>query len=82
MSVQRFKSLLFKAAKLQQQIEHEQARRRPNFVRLLKLKKLRLLVTNRLLTVPRCAKFIAMELKLMSAQHLAASGLIKESWRS
>lgn len=50
MSVQRFKSLLFKSTKLQLEIEKEQRRAMPNWMRLLKLKKLRLLMKDKLRT--------------------------------
>ncbi len=48
MSVQHFKSLLFKSAKIQQEIEKEQKRRWPDWMRLLKLKKLRLAIKDRM----------------------------------
>lgn len=48
MSVRYFKSLLLKSSRLQQEIEAEQQRRRPDPFRLLKLKKLRLLIADRL----------------------------------
>jgi uncharacterized protein YdcH (DUF465 family) len=48
MSVQHFKSLLFKATQIQQEIEKEQSRRLPDWIRLLKLKKLRLRIKDRL----------------------------------
>ena len=48
MSVQRFKSLLFKSTKLQLEIEKEQRRAMPDWMRLLKLKKLRLVMKDKL----------------------------------
>jgi uncharacterized protein YdcH (DUF465 family) len=48
MSIQHFKSLLFKASKIQQQIEQEQRQRWPDTIRLLKLKKTRLQIKDRL----------------------------------
>ncbi len=48
MSVQRFKSLLFKATQIQREIEKEHSRRWPDWMRLLKLKKLRLLMKDKL----------------------------------
>ena len=48
MSVQRFKSLLFKATQIQREIEKEQSRRWPDWMRLLKLKKLRLAIKDKL----------------------------------
>lgn len=51
MSFQHFKSLLFKSARIEEQIEREQKRPRPDWMRLLKLKKLRLLIRDRLYRV-------------------------------
>lgn len=48
MSFRRFTSLLFKSAQLEEQIEREQRRRWPDWMRLLKLKKLRLLIKDRI----------------------------------
>lgn len=48
MSVQHFKSLLFKSAQIQQEIEKEYQRRWPDWMRLLKLKKLRLAIKDRM----------------------------------
>lgn len=48
MSIQHFKSLLFKSAKIQEEIEKEHQRRWPNWMRLLKLKKLRLAIKDRM----------------------------------
>lgn len=48
MSVQHFKSLLYKATQIQREIEKEQSRRLPDWMRLLKLKKLRLLMKDKL----------------------------------
>lgn len=48
MSVQHFKSLLFKSAKIQNEIEKEQKKRLPDWMRLLKLKKLRLAIKDRM----------------------------------
>jgi len=53
MSVQHFKSLLFKSAQIQQEIEKEQTRRLPDWMRLLKLKKLRLAIKDRLREMSR-----------------------------
>lgn len=48
MSVQHFKSLLFKSAKIQEEIEQEKNRRWPDWIRLLKLKKIRLVIKDRM----------------------------------
>ncbi|NWH07473.1 MAG: hypothetical protein HXY22_02300 [Alphaproteobacteria bacterium] len=48
MSVRHFKALLFKAAKIQKEIDREQKAARPDWMRLLKLKKLRLVLEDRL----------------------------------
>lgn len=48
MSVQYFKSLLFKSTQIQQEIEKEHQRRWPDWMRLLKLKKLRLAIKDRM----------------------------------
>ena len=48
MSVNHFKSLLFKSAHLQSEIDREHQRRWPNWLRLLKLKKLRLAIKDRI----------------------------------
>lgn len=48
MSVQHFKSLLFRSAKIQEEIEREHKRRWPDWIRLLKLKKLRLAIKDRI----------------------------------
>lgn len=53
MSVQHFKSLLFKSAQIQQEIEKEQSRHLPDWLRLLKLKKLRLAIKDRLQEITR-----------------------------
>lgn len=49
MSIQHFKSLLFRSAKIQEEIEKEHQRRWPNWMRLLKLKKLRLAIKDRMM---------------------------------
>lgn len=48
MSVRLFKSLLFKSTRIQQEIEREQARTWPDRWRLLKLKKIRLAIKDRM----------------------------------
>ena len=48
MSARLFKSLMFKVSHLQQQIEREHNRPAPNWSRLLKLKKLRLAIKDRI----------------------------------
>lgn len=48
MSVHKFKSLLFKSAQIQEEIEKEQNRRWPDWMRLLKLKKIRLAIKDRM----------------------------------
>jgi hypothetical protein len=48
MSVRLFKSLLFKSTRIQQEIEREQARPWPDRWRLLKLKKIRLAIKDRM----------------------------------
>jgi len=48
MSAKRFRSLLFKSAQLQQEIDKEHSRRMPDWMRLLKLKKLRLAMKDRM----------------------------------
>jgi hypothetical protein len=48
MSVRQIKNLLFKSAQLQQQIEREQNKFVPDKYRLLKLRELRLIVSERL----------------------------------
>ncbi len=48
MSVHHFKSLLFRSAKIQEEIEKEHQSRWPNWMRLLKLKKLRLAIKDRI----------------------------------
>ncbi len=48
MSVNHFKSLLFKSARLQSEIDREHQSRWPNWLRLLKLKKLRLAIKDRI----------------------------------
>ena len=53
MSVQHFRSLLFKSTQIQQEIEKEQNRRLPDWMRLLKLKKLRLAIKDRLQEITR-----------------------------
>lgn len=49
MSVRLFQALLFKSSQIQQKIEDESRRRLPDNLRLLKLKKLRLKIKDRLL---------------------------------
>ena len=53
MSVQRFRSLLFKSTQIQQEIEKEKNRRLPDWMRLLKLKKLQLAIKDRLQEIAR-----------------------------
>ncbi|MEZ5814328.1 MAG: hypothetical protein R3E13_06355 [Alphaproteobacteria bacterium] len=53
MSVQHFKSLLFKSAQIQEEIEKEHKRRWPDWMRLLKLKKIRLAIKDRLERIAR-----------------------------
>lgn len=48
MSVQHFKSLLFKSTRIQQEIDREHQRRWPDWMRLLKLKKIRLAIKDRM----------------------------------
>ncbi len=48
MSVKLLKSLLFKISQIQMQIEREQQRPRADWLRLLRLKKVRLLLSERL----------------------------------
>ena len=48
MSVKLFKSLLFKSTRIQKEIEREQARPWPDRWRLLKLKKIRLVIKDRM----------------------------------
>ena len=48
MSVKYFKSLLLKSVQIQQEIEKEQNRRWPDWIRLLKLKKIRLAIKDRM----------------------------------
>jgi uncharacterized protein YdcH (DUF465 family) len=49
MSVRLFKSLLYKSAQIQQEIEREQKHRWPDYFRLIKLKKVRLKIKDRIL---------------------------------
>ncbi|MFP4098418.1 MAG: DUF465 domain-containing protein [Alphaproteobacteria bacterium] len=53
MSVQHFKSLLFKSAQIQEEIEREHKRHWPDWMRLLKLKKVRLAIKDRLERIAR-----------------------------
>lgn len=53
MSARHFKSLLFKSTQIQQEIEKEQSRRLPDWLRLFKLKKLRLAIKDRLQGIAR-----------------------------
>lgn len=48
MSVQHLKSLLFRSARIQEEIDKEHRRSWPNWIRLLKLKKLRLAIKDRM----------------------------------
>ncbi len=48
MSVRHFKSLLFKSTQIQEEIEKEQDRRWPDWMRLLRLKKIRLAIKDRM----------------------------------
>ncbi len=48
MSFRRFKSLLLKSAQIDVQIEREHKRTWPDWLRLLKLKKLRLMIKDRI----------------------------------
>jgi hypothetical protein len=52
MSIQRFKSLLLKVTRIQSEIDREQRRALPDWVRLLKLKKLRLKIKDALMALP------------------------------
>lgn len=53
MSVRYFKSLLFKSARIQQEIEREQVKSWPDRWRLIKLKKIRLAIKDRMERVIR-----------------------------
>jgi hypothetical protein len=48
MSVRHFKALLFRAANIQTEIDREQKASRPDWMRLLKLKRLRLVLKDRI----------------------------------
>lgn len=48
MSVRLFKSLLFKSTQIEQEIEQERQRRLPDTFRLIRLKKIRLSIKDRL----------------------------------
>lgn len=48
MSIKYFRSLLFKSARIQEEIEREHRRRQPDWRRLNKLKKIRLAIKDRL----------------------------------
>lgn len=48
MSNEHFKSLLFRSSKIQEEIEKERSRPWPNWMRLLKLKKIRLAIRDRI----------------------------------
>lgn len=49
MSVRRFKSLLYKSSKLQAEIIKEQKRPKPDWLRLCRMKKLRLVMKDKML---------------------------------
>jgi uncharacterized protein YdcH (DUF465 family) len=49
MSARRFKSLLYKSSKLQAQIAKEQKRPKPDWLRLCRMKKLRLTMKDKML---------------------------------
>jgi uncharacterized protein YdcH (DUF465 family) len=51
MSVQYFKSLFYKFSRVQTEIKKEQGRRFPNWARLLKLKKIRLAIKDRMMRI-------------------------------
>lgn len=53
MSVKFFKSLLFKSTQIQSEIEREQNRVWPDWMRLLKLKKIRLSIKDKMLRLAR-----------------------------
>lgn len=61
MSVQKFKALLFRSALLQKEIERETKHRLPDWIRLLKLKKLRLAVKDRMTKLLRRQPTIVLE---------------------
>jgi len=52
MTIPFLKSLLIRSASLQREIEQEHARPRPDSLRLMKLKKLRLMIKDRLHRLP------------------------------
>lgn len=64
MSQQYFRSLLFKSGQIQEQIDVEQKQKRPNWLRLLKLKKLRLLIADRMHQLVRYNKPRLMPIQL------------------
>jgi hypothetical protein len=53
MSVRYLKSLLVRSAKIQEHIEHEQKRRWPDQFRLLRMKKIRLAIKDRIMRLVR-----------------------------
>lgn len=57
MSLHYLKSLLFRSAKIQEEIEREQGYRWPDWLRLLKLKKIRLLIRDRMEKMVRQGAF-------------------------
>lgn len=76
MSVQHFKSLLFKSSQIQEQIEKEQRRPRPDWMRLLKLKKIRLSIKDKLYKIAEKRKSSAVG---VSAQYLNMQPVVVQS---
>jgi uncharacterized protein YdcH (DUF465 family) len=75
MSVHYFQSLLLKAGHIQQQIEAEHKRQLPNWIRLLKLKKVRLAIKDRLARLVHNHPLVARRLSAMKPPKLDLNSL-------
>lgn len=60
MSLRLFKSMLMRSAQIQRAIEYEQQRRRPDWLRLLRLKKISLKLKERIVRLVRVPRLRAL----------------------
>lgn len=79
MSVQHFKSLLFKSARIQEEIDWETSRPWPDWIRLLKLKKIRLSIKDRMAKLMRSTQIQTWEPVRIPVRTKSAKNLLKHN---
>lgn len=81
MSAKHLKSLLLKSAKVQREIEREQRRRMPDWLRLLKLKKVRLVIKDRIHRISTKGKQMRSDMRLNSVLAKVDSRTPRTQWK-